>query len=275
MAKKETAVAIMPSAEVLEQLRQAYPVEVAFNRTLLPRLGMYSQDVTEGKGKAMKVIAEAGTFFVDRQTDELDENGKKVWEKEELGTDFEGTVVFNRKQLRFYDQSTETYTSSPIYDTEDQVIPLFKDKAEVDKGTPAELRARPIYQGQSAKGKPMSKLEENRILYVLYKGDIYQMNLRGTSMFAWLAFAKTVLVPSILIKFSSEAKENGSIAWNQMTFTKVRDLNAEETDDVLAKVNDIRIGVEAEKGFYNAKAAEKSETDKQWDAIVAPKKDNF
>src|ERR1035437_7623570 len=161
--------------EQLVQLENSYPVETSFNRILLPRLSMISQDKTEGKGKAMKVVAEAGTFQTEVQTEEVDENGKKVWEKKELGTEIEAVILYERKQLRFYDSANENYTSSPIYDNEDQIVPLFCDKAEVARGTPAELKAIPAYQGLSAKGKPISKLEENRILYVLLDEVVYQM----------------------------------------------------------------------------------------------------
>lgn len=267
MAKKNTEVAVAPNVEMMEQLRQSYPVEAGFQREMLPRLGMVSQDKVEGKGKAMKVVAEAGTFFVENQTEELDENGKKVWEKEDIGTSMEGIILYHRKQLKFCDSATETYTSSPVYDSDDEVLPLFLNKAEVDRGTPAELKSRKHYQGLSAAGKPTSKLEENRILYVLYKGQVHQMNLRGSSMFAFLTFAKKVLPPSVLVSFGSEAKEKGSIQWNQMTFTALRPLSSAEVTDVLQRQQEIRDGIAQEKAFFANKNAsstvDKAEADFQ------------
>ena len=133
MSKQTTkAVTNVASPEVLSQLSSAYPIEQGAMRIILSRISMVSQDVTEGKGKATKVVVEAGTFFVEAQTDDInEETGKKVWVKEEIGNSFEGIIVFKRKQLRYYDESTETYTSSPIYDTDDEIIPLFRDKKEV------------------------------------------------------------------------------------------------------------------------------------------------
>lgn len=250
--KKSTEVANVISEEALSLLRDSYPVEASFTRILLPRLGMLSQDVTKGKGKDLKVVQEAGLFFIDRQSDEEDEDGKKVWKKEELGNTINGIILFQRKQLRFYNSDTEVYTSSPVYDTEDQVLPLFRDKAEVDRGTPAELKSRKEYQGVSAKGKPISKLEDNRILYVLYKDEVFQMNLRGTSMYSFLSYGRKVLPPSVLTCFNSEAKEAGSIKWNQMTFESLRPITNEEAEIVLEKVKDIREGIEQEKAYYSS-----------------------
>lgn len=248
--KKSTALSTAVSEESLALLRESYPVETTFQRIMLPRLGLVSQDVTEGKGKAMKVVTEAGTFYTEKQTDELDENDKKIWEKEEIGIGIEGIVLFQRKQLRFYDSSNETYTSSPIYDNDEEVIPLFCNKQEVDRGTPAELKAKEEYQGLSAKGKPISKLEDNRILYVLYNGEVYQMNLRGTSMYAFKKYASTTLPNSVVTAFGSEAKENGSISWSQMTFQVSRQLNQKEANDIIKRVQEIKEAIMAEKGQY-------------------------
>ena len=241
------------SEEQLQQLENSYPVETSFNRILLPRLGMVSQDQTEGKGKAMKVVTEAGTFFIENQTEELDENGKKVWERKELGSSIEAVILYERKQLRFYDSANENYTSSPIYDADDQIVPLFCDKAEVARGTPAELQALPQFQGLSAKGKPISKLEINRILYVLLDEVVYQMTLRGSSMYSFLTYKKATKPNTVVTKMGSEAKENGAIAWNQMTFEVVRSITAKEFDTVMSHINEITAAVEMEKAFYGKK----------------------
>jgi len=136
------AIAKKVDDKVLAQLQESYPVEPKTNKILLPRLALVTQDKTEGKGKAMKVVAEAGTFFIERQTDEVTDEGKQVWEKEELGEEIEGIILFQRKQLRFYDEGTEQYTSSPVYDMDDEVLPLWCDRNEVDRGTPKELKSR-------------------------------------------------------------------------------------------------------------------------------------
>lgn len=269
---KSTAVATLPSKEVMQTLRAEFPVDQGFTRNILPRISMVSQDETEGKGKAMKVVTEAGTFFLEKQGEEEDESGKKVWEKSELGTSIKATIVFQRKQLKFYDSANNVFTSSPIYDTDDQIIPLFKDKKEVHRGTPAELKKIKEYQGVSAAGKPMSKLEDNKILYVLYEGEMYQMNLRGTSMYAYMTYVRELnkegmLPPTVLTKFDSESKENGAIAWNQMTFENVRPLNNKEVDDVMEHLIDIKQGVDQEKAFYANSNAEKTKADKDFDGM--------
>lgn len=239
----------VPSDELLAQLREAYPVEANYNKIVLPRLGMYSQDQTDGKGKAMKVIAEAGTFYTEKESDEVDEEtGKKIWIKEEIGSEILGTILFKRKQLRMYDNVTEQFTSSPIFDGADEVVPLFCDKKEVARGTTADLKS--LYQYVAEDGKTKSKLEDNIILYIDVNGVVYQLNLRGSSMYAFKTFERTTLVPAVLTRFGSEAKSKGQIEWNQMTFEVQRDLNGEEALAVLTKVQEIKEAVMAEKAQY-------------------------
>lgn len=268
MAKgKEVMVPV--SDEQLALLRQNYPTEMGFNRTLLPRFGLVSQDVTEEvrdpktKKKSLAVIAEAGTLFLERQGDEVDEEtNQKKWEREDLGTETDGVILYQRKQLKFYDQGSEEFTSSPVYDTDDQVLPLFLNKKEVDRGTPAELQARKQYQGQTAAGKATSKLEINRILYVLLKGEVFQLNLRGSSMYSFLKYARTTLVPSMLTTFSSEHQEKGTIEWHMMTFKAARALTGAEVSEVLEKQADIKHGIEAEKAYYAAQTSDQIDLSK-------------
>ncbi len=253
-------------------LDSSYPVEDSFSRILLPRLGMVSQDKLEevknaktGK-KEVKLVTEAGTFFIDRedtQATEMEEdaivNGKvvkkkvnkKLWSKTEIGNEIEAIVLFERRQLSFYDG--ESYTSSPIYDTDDQEIPLFNKKQEVDRGTPAELKARPEYQGVSAKGKAISKLEDNKILYILKDGEVFQMSLRGTSMYAFKSYKKDIKPNQVLTRMNSEPKENGATKWNQMTFEAVRPTNADEASIVIEKVTEIVNAIKQEQAFYASK----------------------
>jgi hypothetical protein len=268
--KKEISTQV--SAEELAILKDSYPVEEGFSRILLPRLEFVSQDQTEGKGKNMKVTVEAGTFFTSEQTNEEDEDGKKVWKKDEIGKEVDVIVLYERKQLKFYDG--EKYVSSPIYDTEDQILPLFKDKAEIDRGTPAELKSRPQYQGKSAKGKDISKLEENKILYVLYEDKMYQLSIRGTSMYAFKEYKKTVTPNAVVTTMDSIPKENGSTAWNQITYTEKRIINREEMDTVVSLIKDIKDGIEAEKSFYS-KAPAATKLDKEFDALPSGVPEKF
>lgn len=263
------------SDEIAAQLRDSFPVEPTAQRITLPRLGMVSQDITEetknpktGK-KEIKVIVEAGTFFTERQTEELDENGKKVYEKTEIGTEIEVIILYFRKQLRFYDKATEMYTSSPIFDNEDEIIPLWREKKEVHRGLPSELRKLPEYQGLTAAGKPTSKLEDNRILYVKYEDEVYQMNVRGTSMYAFRSYMKDTIPNKVITKMGSEAKENGATSWNQTTFEVVRPLNADEAENVLAKVKDIQIAIGMEKTSVAAKNTKNDAGDKEMDEMVS------
>lgn len=256
-----------PTEQQLAELRSSFPTEPAFNRILLPRLGMVSQDKTEGRGKTLKVISEAGTFFTERETEELDENGKKIWAKTELGTEINGIIFFARKQLRYYDEATEKYTSSPIYDLDSEVVPLFCDKKEVARGTPADLKKN--YEYTDKDGKVKSRLEENRILYVLYEDEVYQMNLRGSSMYSFMKYARSVLPPSVITTFGSETREKGSIVWNAMTFEVARPLTTDEADLIVAKQKEIRDAIVSEKQFFNAKAEETAKADEDMEKLTS------
>lgn len=259
-SKKTTALATRPSDEQLAALKQKFPVDAGMTRVQLPRLGMYSQDKTEEardpktKKKVLNVIAEAGTFYTEREgTEEVD--GKKLWVKDEIGTAIEGVILYQRKQLSFFDG--EKFTNSPIYDEDSEIVPLFLSKAEVDRGTPAELKSRKQYQIVK-NGKKQSALEDNKILYILYEGEVYQMSLRGTSMYSFKTYARnTENVPAVMTLMDSKHMEKGDIEWNQMTFEVSRQLGHEEVTDVLAKIEDIEDGIASSKEFF----ANKSDAD--------------
>jgi hypothetical protein len=269
--KKETGLSTKLTDDMLAVLEDSFPTEPAFNRKMLPRIAFVSQDVTEGKGKTMKVVMEAGTFLIEKQDPEAKEvkgkNGKmqKPWVKEEIGTEIEAIILFERKQLKYYDSDNNKFTSSPVYDTDDQEVPLFCDGQEVDRGLPKDLQAQKKFAGLSAKGKPVSKLENNKILYVLYNNEMFQMNLRGSSMYAYLTYKRQNIPNTVLTKMSSEAKENGSIAWNQMTFEAVRPINTEEFKVVAEHLQDIKSGIEAEKAFFKASAPVEGKSKKDED----------
>lgn len=263
--------------DILAQLDAGYQREPGSSKISLPRLAMVSQDKTEGKGKAMKVVVEAGTFFFERESDELDADGKKKWEKEEIGDEVaEAIVFFRRYQLRYFDEATEEFTSSPIYDSADEVVPLFRNGKEVARGTPAQLRSRKEFAYVDKKdGKTKSNLEEQRVLYVLVDGEAYQMNLRGSSMYAWLRYERNnPSVASTVTRLSSEPKEKGTIAWNQMTFEAVRRVNAEEAKLALERTNEMRALVAASKAQFAAPAlgageeAEEEEEEEDIDEVV-------
>lgn len=239
-----------PSDDVSHALAQGFPAEQGFTRVVLPRLTLQSQDVTEGKGKSMKVVREAGTFIKEYQSEETDENGKAIWAKNELGTELEVTIVYQRRQLKYYNPDTQEFTSSTIYDSNEDIIPLFSNKAEVARGNVAELKAK--YNFVDPKdNKTKSKLEDNKILYVLYEGEIYQMALRGSSMYSAKTYLKENPNPSILLtKFSSEPMEKGTISWSKLTLETLRKLSAEEAEVVLNHQNEIRQAVADEKAYF-------------------------
>lgn len=248
--KKDTAVAVAVSEEQIAFLKEQFPTEQGFQRVALPRLGMYSQDQTEGKGKAMKVTVEAGTFYVEKKSDEPDEEDKFSFVKEEIGSEIQATVVFQRKQMSMYDEETELFTSSPIYDNDDDVIPLWCAKAEVARATPKELKA--MYPGPKAdkKGNPTSLLKEKKILYVLYDGELYEMAIGGTSMYSFMGYARKTTPPAVLTRFNSEYNENGSISWNKMVFDTVRNLDGNELVSIIEQVKLIKYSVELEKQYF-------------------------
>lgn len=255
------------SAEVNEEtlavLRESYPVEQGTNRIMLPRLGMVSQDQVEGKGKTMKVVTEAGTFFIEKPTEEENENGKKIWERKELGSAIEGVILFQRKQLRMYEQKTEEFTSSPVYDSDDEVLPLFCNKAEVARGTPEELKAK--YQYTDKDGKTKSKLEDNRILYVQHEGEIFQMNLRGSSMYSFLTYARKVMPPSVITIFTSVPQEKGTISWNKMMFEARRKITQAEAEEIVARVQEIKNAVRMERAQFVNASVESDKLKKDFD----------
>jgi len=255
MTKKEdTSLAVLPSSETLAALKNEFPQEDRKQHISLPRLSLVSQDITEevkvGGKKQINIVTEAGTFVEEYKTDEIDpDTGKGAWAKHDLGTEIEGIIIYQRKQLRYYDQSTEKFTSSPIYDSVDEIIPLFCDGKEIARGTPRELQAQ-YPQKLTTSGKQRPALEENKVLYLLYGGKPYQMTVRGTSMYSFLEYARGVNPPTVVTAMSSEAKENGTTKWNQMTFKAVRSLNADEADEVLATIRDIKTTIHAEKAQY-------------------------
>lgn len=246
MTNKNQEVAVVDK-KMLAELKDLYPVEQnSFTKIMLPRLSFSSQDVMSGEGKKKVCTVEAGTFFTERQSDEVNAEGKKIWKKEEIGSAMTGVILYHRYQLSYYDESTEEYTSSPVYDSQDEVLPLWCNKKEIARATPKELKA--MYKFIDKDGKEKSKLKDNRVLYVLYQGELMQLDLHGSSMFSFMKYARTVVPASVMTAFASEPQEKGTIKWNMMTFKPVHNLPAEQIQDVILKVKDIVMAIQAEKG---------------------------
>lgn len=247
MTKQTKELATIPQ-ELIDAVKNNTPTQDSFQRIMLPRIGMYSQDKTEGKGKSMTVVAEAGMFYIEKETDELNDEGKKIWAKEEIGTSIEATILYNRKKLSMYDMDTEKYTSSPVYDEDTDMIPLFCDKKEINKGLPKDLKA--LYKFTAEDGKVKSKLQDNKILYVLYKDELYELSIKSTSMFSYMAYTRSVTPSLVLTTISSEPQQKGSTEWNMMTFKTIRPLDVEELTHVLDLQNGIKAGIKAEKDYF-------------------------
>ncbi len=269
VVKKLQEVAVI-DPELLAELNDMRPQEESrFSKISLPRIGYASVDKMEGEGNAKKVTEEAGTFFYEIATEETNAEGKKIFKREEIGKSMEGVILYHRHQLSYYDKKTEKYTSSPIYDTKDEVIPLWCDKQEVAKGTPDELRAKYAFVDED--GKDKCKLKDNRILYILHKEQLYQLALHGSSMFAFLSYVRKVNPATVLTYFDSEPKKKGKTKWQQMTFTSVRPLNNEELLDIRDKVREVKFAIQAEKGTNVEVAtryvAEEEKANKDFDAL--------
>lgn len=262
-------------AAALAAFAAQFPQEPGFTRLMLPRIAFKSQDVMEGKGKNKVVTTEAGTFLIERPTDDKDEYGKTIWSKEEIGLEMEAFIVYPRKQLRYYDEPTETYYSTPIFDDNEDVIPLFAAGKKIATGTPAELKK--SFEYVNADGKTVSKLENNVVLYIVKDDELFQMNLRGSSMYSYLDFSrKTKPSPlAFLIHFTSEPQEKGSIEWNQMKFTTLRQLTADEMVANQAHIDAIKDAINAEREFYAQQAQDATVTAAVVAALPGGDKDNF
>lgn len=247
------------SAEQKALLGQLTPQEQGFTRISLPRLGMYSQDKFEGKGKSAVLVKEAGMFYTELEQSSTDEEGKvtKEWVKNEIGNTMEGIVLYHRKQLSYYDEASQKYTSSPVYDTDTDVVPLFCDKKEIERGTPAELKAKYAYTDPKD-NKVKSNLKDIRVLYVLKDGQVWQLSVQGSSMWSFSKYAKSCLISSVLTKFSSTSEENGAIAWNQMSFDAVREITPEEASVVIDNLQKITSAIASEKAYFASLEANKS-----------------
>ena len=78
-------IAKIVTEEQMAELNQGMAVESGFTKIQLPKIGLYTQDKWEGKGKTAKVIAEAGVYYIEEASDEQDEEtGKMIWNKSEI-----------------------------------------------------------------------------------------------------------------------------------------------------------------------------------------------
>lgn len=245
------------------------PKENTFVRRTFPRISFTSQDVTEGKGKTMKVTEEAGTFFIERPTEETDDKGKKVWSREEIGKELEGVIFFTRKKLSYYDQPNNSFVNSSYFDQDTDIVPLWQSGKEIAKGNKKELQA--PYMFTKEDGKQSCKLAENKILYVWYQGEVFELTVKGTSMYEYSAYYKTWNGEpnKNLTLISSIECENGATVWNKTTYKRVRQLTQEEWDITRGLAAEMLHGIAEERAYFasmntDVPVAQASLADEDW-----------
>lgn len=248
MSKKNTL-----TPEQIALLNEAYPVSESSSRLSLPCLGMLSKDITEetgtGKKKTIKVIEAAGTFYTERDLGEVDEDtGKKVWTKKYLSEEIDVIIVYHRKQLRMYDEGLKKFFSTPLYDSKDQVIPLYMDRKRVAIGTQEELQAK--FPTTNSKGKMSSKLKEEMILFVIYEGELFQCNLSQSSKWAFMAYKKSLNPSTVTTRISSVEETFGSNTYRKMTFESLGTIDGDSFDLVLESQKTVKNQAEADAQYF-------------------------
>ena len=256
--------------EQLAILNNSYPVSEDSNALTLPRFGMLSKDITEttgsGKLKKIEVVEAAGTFFTERDNGETNDEGKKVWTKTFLKGKTQNVIIlYHRRQLRMYDSSLEKFYSTPVYDTADQVLPLYLDKQVVKRGTQAELQA--MFPAVTLKGKPSSKLKEDTILFVLFEGEMYQCNLSQSSKWEFKNYGKNRNPSTVITTLDSVEDTFGDNTFSKMTFTEDRKIDGDEFDSVMENQTIIKDKAEGDKKFLLSTAALPSKAEKDMEAL--------
>lgn len=265
MSKSKVSV----NSEELAVLNDSFPVVADnSNRLTLPRFGMLSKDIVEetgkGKEKKIKVIEASGTFFTEEGS------GDKVVKDFLEGEEQDVIIVFHRKQIKYFDKGLEKFISSPVFDTDDQIIPLYLDSRVVAKGTKAELQAR--YPALTQKGKKTSDLKEYRVLYVLVDGVFYQMSLSISSGWAFSDYARTfkdgTSPATVVTTLGSVEETNGSNTYRKMTFTNKRPIDADELDLVKENQGIIKEAAQSSADYYLAQSTKaiegESDADKKF-----------
>jgi hypothetical protein len=270
MAKKNEL-----TEEQLAVLNDGFPIsEDESSRLSFPRLEMLSKDLTEetgtGKNKKIKVIEAAGTFFTEKDEGETDKDGKKKWTRTYITeAEIEVIIFFFRKQLRKFDSSLNKFISTPIFDSKDQVLPLYLDKQVIKRGTMEELQA--LYPALTQKGKPTSDLKEETILYVIYEGEKYQMRLSVSGGYNFKTYKRSVNPSSVVTILGSEEGEFGSNTYSKVTFRKDRAINGDEFPLVIEGQNEIKEQVESDEAYY-LQNADSRKADEDLDKLAAPSK---
>jgi hypothetical protein len=247
------------SAEALAALAAMFPQEDVINRRQFPKLTFKSQTVLDEDEET--ILVKAGTFFIERPTDE-EEDGKKVWEKVELGKELDGHIILHRKKLQYWDADNEEFISSPIFDDASEMVSLFKSGDFVTSGTVAELKSlypetKKYIDKKSGEEKEYvgSKLKDATVLYVLVAGELLELTIQGTSRKSWLGYLKTTAVPTVITHFTSTPQKVGSTKWNQMEFKASGTPSADQASLGIATLTELLEGIRMEKEYYAKKQA--------------------
>lgn len=263
MKTKGKEVAVV-SQEELALLNESMPVIGGGKRESFARLGLLSKDIVEesgkGKTKVIKIVQPAGTFFTNYDSGEKEttDEGKviNVWNKDYIEDEetIDVIIAFHRRQLRIFDQSLNKFIQTPVFDDATQIIPLFLDGREIARGTQEQLQAR--YPALTEKGKKTSKLKEEKILFVIYEGKQYQVNLSTSSKWAFQDYARKIGVAGVVTTIGSIEETFGTNTYRKMTFTNKRLINREELELVKKFQDTLKTTVESDKQFFLARATE-------------------
>lgn len=279
--KKAVAVqpkkAIIPAmtAEQEELLSGGYPEEEERSQNIyLPRLQMLAKDKTEEKivnrKKEITVLEVAGTFYTETEDGEVeveDEKGKIVKKKNYVKNYFSDqesidlVVFFQRYQLKYYDNDTESWITSTVYDFKDEEVTLWHGKKKLETGKPADLQDK---YPRTDKGQP--KLEAAKILYVLFNGEAFQISLSTSSKIEFLKYRASLSdnLPKFVTNISSEERVKGDNVYRVMKFAENGRTNAEQAELIIPAFQEVCAIVAAKKEKLESQVAkEASETDDQ------------
>lgn len=246
-------------------LDQSFPVSEDNNRLQLPRFGMLAKDITEesgkGKEKKIEVIEASGTFYIESDKGETNAEGKKVWTREYLeGVTQDVIITYFRYQLKYYDEPLKKFYSTPVYDTPDQVLPLYLDKKIVKRGTEKDLQA--MYPKLTASGKPSSALQKLTLLFVLYNGELHQFNLGTSSGWTFSSYKKSVNPSAVITRLGSLEETKGANTYCKTTFTNIRPITSVEFEEVASNQEQVKSQVENDSRFLLASGSTAEDEDK-------------
>lgn len=290
MSKKNeagNAVIATASAEALQALDALVPQGDTYNRVQFPKLVFKSQNkfgdkldkdgnpVLDADGEVEQVQAvKAGSFYIEKPTGETDENGKELWSSELIGKEVKAHIVYHRKRLQMWDADEEVFYSTPIYDDNSELVPLFKQGEFVTEGKPAELQALyPKLQEYTdkktgeKKTRMGSKLQEASVVYLLVNDELLELTLTGTSMWAFSAYIRKHFFARGITTLNSTKEENGSIKWNKMSFKLEEGLTNDQALLAVQTISELKQGIADEKAFYAKKRAENVTATASYDGL--------